>query len=82
MHAASCLEANVLAAQAVAERLEKELKAESEARLAALREKAELQMELEAEREASRAAAQKKVGTCQNPSFFDLLRGILSFLRP
>ena len=61
------------AAHALNEQLQKELKAENEARLAALEEKAELQMQLEAERAA---AAEKKVRTCHiSPAW--LVKGML-----
>ena len=78
MHAASCLQAKVEAAQSLAEQLEK-LKAEHEARLAALQEKVELQTQREAQREASRAAAENKVRTRHSPSclVLSLIDGIL-----
>ena len=49
------------AAQALVEQLQIHLKAEDEARLAALQEKAELQKQLEAKKEASLALAEKSV---------------------
>ena len=64
IHAATCLQAGMHAAQALAEQLQKELEAEHEARLAVTKEKAELQMQLEVEKAASRANAQTKVSTC------------------
>ena len=59
---ATRLQAEVEALHFALEKLNKEMKAESETLQAVTKEKAELQVQLQAEREAFRAVAQKKAG--------------------